>query len=155
MSARYLWTPGSRVPVPAQVAGEELDRIREVSGGVLKQEDVVAAAEPVGSPLHPAFEWRDTEAARLYRLTQANYLIRSIKVAYEVNDEPRAFHAFVSVSTGDETRPSYVAFSDAMSDPALRRQTLESAMAALTAWRNRYRELEELSALFEAIDPFL
>lgn len=65
--------------VPADVAAAELARIREENKR-LTASAVVAAAEPDDAPLHAAFEWDDTVAAREHRLSQARMLIRAVRI---------------------------------------------------------------------------
>lgn len=146
----YKWTSRSVVPVNAQVAGEELERIRVKNNGRLEPEDVVSIARDEKNPLHPAFEWDDATAAEAYRVDQARYVIRSIEVVVEPERSKKPVRAFVSVIR-DEDR-SYTSVSHAMSDPILRQQVLAAAMKEMEAWRTRYAELVELVDVFAIID---
>jgi len=76
----YTFRKGSRIRgVTAQQAGEALaDLHNEV--GSLTPAVVVTAATPPSSPLHGAFEWRDSIAAHQHRLNQAMNLMRSVEV---------------------------------------------------------------------------
>ncbi len=57
---------------------EELRRLAaEAPGGLLKAEDVVEAAKDASSPLHPLFEWDDSEAAKQFRIQQARQVVRA------------------------------------------------------------------------------
>ena len=99
---KYEWRKTCRVPrsINSQDAGEELERIREITGK-LKPEDVVANAKSEQSPIHHAFEWDDSEAGEKYRVFQARNLIRAVRVVKEsrCDDAP----AFVSVVKVKET----------------------------------------------------
>lgn len=152
MAMVYKWKDGARVKIDPQVAGEELDRIRVHNNGRLDQDAIVEAARPRGSPLHNAFEWRDSVAAKQYRLQQAGYLIRSLEVVIDqpLTERPTPVRAFVNV-TRDEDR-SYTSTIHAMSDAALRAQVVSEALTELEAWRKRYAELTELAAIFASID---
>ena len=63
-----------------KVIEERLALLMNQNSGRLTKEIVLEDAEDPASPLHSLFEWDDTEAARKYRLSQANEIIRSIKV---------------------------------------------------------------------------
>src|SRR5690554_4361555 len=102
MQTVYKWRAHAGVSIPAQVAGEELERIRVANNGRLAQEDVVTAAKAKSSPLHPAFEWNDKQAAHQYRLSQAGYIIRKLDVVQVEGDTAaNPIRAFVNV-TRDE-----------------------------------------------------
>lgn len=146
----YRWSRTPAGNVDAQVAGAELERIRVLHNGRLESEMVVEAARDAASPLHPAFEWNDAIAAGAYRIEQAKYLIRSIEVVLDEDQDQRPMRAFVSV-VRDEDR-SYTSVGHAMADPDLRRQVLIGALRELEAWRERYAELVELAKVFAAIE---
>src|SRR3990167_4529437 len=93
----YKWKPNVVVAVPAQIVGEELERIRVKHNDRLTQEDVVKEAAKKTSPLHPAFEWDDKRAGHQWRLDQAGYLIRSITVTVEADETKPPVRAFVNV----------------------------------------------------------
>lgn len=83
---------------PGAVA-ETLDGLRDRNHGALAPDDVVEAARPDDSPLHNAFTWDDTEAAKAHRLWQARQLIRAVVVVYpDADPQP----AYVHVRSGPE-----------------------------------------------------
>jgi hypothetical protein len=153
-SAQYAWTmTDSLIPVPAQVAGERLEKIRQDNGGKLEPEMVVDDSRPQEAPLHKAFEWDDAKAGELYRVDQAKQIIRHV-VIQNVTEEGTAptkpVRAFVSVQRDGER--SYTSMAHAMSDADLRKQVLERAMSELQNWRSRYKDLQELAQVYAAID---
>ncbi|MBO9380014.1 hypothetical protein GG804_24920 [Sphingomonas histidinilytica] len=151
MNMVYQWKDATHAIVDAQIAGEELERIRVRQNGRLDAKDVVDASRPADAPLHEAFEWDDETAAEAYRLDQARYLIRHIDVVVEKTAaDPVAVRAFVSVKR-DEDR-SYTSVQHAMSDVDLRAQVVAAALAELDAWRKRHAELVELARIFACID---
>ncbi len=152
MSAVYRWKPGAHVSIDAQAAGEELERIRVHNNGRLDQGAVVREAEKKRSPLHKHFEWDDQKAAHEHRLEQARYLIRSLEIEIKQRPEREAkpIRAFVNVVREEDQ--SYTSVSDAMSDPDLRSQVVETAWKELEAWRQRHAELIEFARVFTAID---
>lgn len=149
---KYFWKPKVVIPVPAQVAGEELERIRTVHNGRLTQADVVNEARDKANPLHKAFEWSDKKAAHEYRLTQAAYVIRSITVVEELGGDKQTapVRAFVNVQR-DEDR-SYTSVAHAMSDTELRAQVVARAWKELEDWKARHAELVEFARLFSVIE---
>ena len=77
---------------------EALKEIAKRDGGLLRPQAVVDAARPEDSPLHGAFCWDDTEAARLYRLDQAQRLIRRFTIEIESYGEQVDVPVFINVS---------------------------------------------------------
>lgn len=128
----------------------ELELIRNRAGGVLKPNDVVEFAANPNTALHGQFEWDDTEAAREYRLYQARNLIRvMVTVLPNTAKETRAY---VSLVSDRSTDGGYRTMADVLSDDARRAELLEMALADMRRWRDKYGELKELAAIFEAID---
>lgn len=113
MKKKYQFKKGCRVRgVKPDVAAKELARIRKKHKR-LTPSSVVKEAEPEDAPLHPAFEWDDSEAANQYRLQQARSLIRVI--AFTDEDEPDKEPTTVYVHVpGDEPRyePMEVVIAD-------------------------------------------
>ena len=151
MGAVYKWKAHANFGIPAQVAGEELERIRTERKGRLIPAVVVDEARPEEAPLHPAFEWDDAVAAEQYREGQARNLIRHVTVTVQGSGtEPRTVRAFVNVVEGESQ--SYTSTVHAMSDRRLREQVVARALAEAEQWRARYQELAELADVFEAIE---
>lgn len=118
--------------------------------------NVVEAARPDDSPLHPGFEWNDEAAALAYRLDQARYILRSIVVLSDDNGEQTSIRAFVTV-TGDESpqdKPQtvYMGIATALADPVKRDEIIVRARRELRAWRERYERINEFADVFAAIE---
>lgn len=147
----YKWkSSGAPGGIDAQVAGEEMERIRVRNNGRLDSADVVEASRPKSAPLHSAFEWDDAKAAEAYRVDQAAHMIRHIDVVFESENGDKApVRAFVSVKR-DEDR-SYTSLQHALSDEELRAQVIKQAWRDLEAWHSRYAELTEFAKIFTAI----
>jgi len=129
----------------------ELERL-EREHGCLVPKTIVEAARKPNSPLHTFFEWNDSVAAQKYRLLQATMLVRHVKVTIEAPDmEPREVRAYVTPYHGQ----GYVRIERALSDEDMRRQLLAQAREDLEAFKRRYEALQELDALFAAIDTAL
>lgn len=155
----HKWSEGFRAKVSADVAARRLTAI-EARDTVITPQAVVADARPVRSPLHKCFEWDDTTAGPLWREEQARAMIRSIRVVKYENDgdgdgaegnppsEPTRCYVNVNVP---EIGRCYVTTTVAASDAQLREQMVNAALQGLRAWSARYRELQELQPIVEAI----
>ena len=147
----YQWKPhGAPAGIDAQVAGEEMERIRVHNNGRLEAKSLVDASRPKTAPLHPAFEWDDKRAAESWRQEQASHLIRHIQVKVEEKPDAEPVRAFVSVMRDDDR--SYTSVQHALSDADLRQQVIAQAWAELEAWRRRYAELVDFAKIFAIIE---
>lgn len=155
MKAKYSFILGSRMgKKSATNAGRELERLTKVNGG-LTADNVVDTARSTASPLHEFFEWNNTVAAQQYRLEQARHLMRSVVVIY---DGPtgdlgpvRAFIAFQSQpGILCEEHGRYVAMHRILTEPELRDQLVNEAMAEHIRWEKRYQHLKELAMIIAA-----
>ena len=145
---------------------EILEELCRKNGGQLTPALVLSEARKKKSPLHSHFTWDDGEAAEAWRLNQAAYIIRRVKVRIEVQPEKQVtVRAFLNVTPpateseknddeteDDVTAPSgyYVPVRVAMTE--FREQVLASATAELRNVRRKYAHLEELAAVWEAVD---
>lgn len=154
LGAEYTFAGQGGFRVPAQVAGE---RLAQLSAGreVVSPKEVVDDARPEDADLHPVFEWDDAEAGEKYRITQAQQLIRSIRVVApaEEGKPPEHKRVYVNVTVGIER--GYAPLVRVMSDGELRDQVLVACRAEMKAWRTRYAELHEFAALFTEVDRVL
>lgn len=126
----------------------ELKRIAEENDGVLMPEAVVDEARPVSSPLHSRFEWDNGKAGHAYRLWQARQLIRVVVEVIAGTDEPS--EVFVSLSH-DRKEGGYRVMTEVLSSEQLRSQMLRDALNELELFRDKYKRLTELVAVFKAI----
>lgn len=140
----YQWKIPGIIPVDAQTAGEELDRIYRRDGVISPDAIVNDNAEP-SAPLHGCFEWDDGKAAHKYRVSQAQSIIQAIVSVPEETQDNQPVRAFVSVS--NEYHPTRIV----MRDINMRSTLLESALAELRAFKRKYESLVELSSVFDAI----
>lgn len=150
----YVWRAGTAMlaSIDAQLAGERLEQVRVASNGHLTPAAVVDDARSLESPLHKAFQWDDEKAAIAHRLDQARYLISriAVKVTPESGGDERTVRAFVNVS--DNSGRGYTSIAHAMGDDEMRKQVLQKAWQELQGWQQRYREYEELQAVFAVIN---
>lgn len=94
LNMKYNWKlSGFAKGVDPVAAVEELERIESVLGG-LTAENIVIAAMPEDSLFHNLFEWDDSQAANLYRLSQARTIINNIEVVVISDSQPRTVNAY-------------------------------------------------------------
>ena len=150
----YQWKV-DKYPVPAQVAGEEIERIRANSGKeYIEAEDLLEASREDTAPLHSCFEWDDDRAAEKYRLWQARQIISNITVVTEtVNTVPQPVRAFVSIADYKD-KGKFIQIQKALENNEYRAQILKNALAELQTFKHKYSVYSELSKIFEAIDDF-
>jgi len=144
----YVWTKGSRIDVDAQAVGDRLAELQRDNGQRVTARMVVDAARPEDSPLHPCFEWDNVRAGELYRESQARYVLRSIKVVQERNEDgpTRTVHAFINLEeqVGDDVQRAYVPIARVMSDAELFTKACEQAARELHAFSERYAQFDQL-----------
>lgn len=139
----YQWKVPGIMPVDAQTAGNELQRIYE-RDGVIEPETVVEESKSPSAPLHSCFEWDDEKAAYKYRITQAQGIIRAIVAVDETEKSPET-RAFVSVER------EYHPVSVVIRNPEKRDILLQNALNELHCFEKKYNSLRELSGVFSAI----
>ncbi len=116
----------------------------------LEAQDVVDVARHPGSVLHGFFTWDDTEAAEKWRLNEARALITSFKIQIE-NREIKV-KQFTSLEMDRVKGGGYRFMEDVLATDALRQHLLESAVRELESVQRRYTQLEELAAVWGAIE---
>lgn len=135
----------------AKLVGEHIEMLRKKCHGELTPEDVLADAKHDNSPLHSFFEWDDSAAAQQHRLQQARGLIRSVVAVYVSDDKPAVRQkAYIHIPEGKTSH--YREASHAMSQRSTREAVLKQALAELHAWKRRYKDLKEFSALIDIIE---
>ncbi len=145
----YAWRPGSRFSIKAQVAGEEISRIRAENGKLFKPSHIVAAAQPYDAPLHDVFEWDNEIAAAAHREEQARLIIRNVHVVNEQSPERPPMRAFVSVEDEKGDR-QFTTLAYAMSQATLREQLLRAAERDMQTFEQRYNHLLDLAGVVAA-----
>lgn len=134
---------------------EALKEIAKRDGGLLRPQAVVDAARPEDSPLHGAFCWDDTEAARLYRLDQAQRLIRRFTIEIESDGEQVDVPVFINVSsdrTGAKDENPYRLTEDVVKCEDLLAVAEKDALEQLRGIRNRYQNIKRLGDVWASID---
>ena len=130
---------------------EELEAIAEGNRGILRGIDVIRfAQENQDSTLNSRFQWDDSKAAHQYRLQQARQLIR-LHVTVVSDDSPEV-KVWVSLS-GDRVQEDggYRRVESVMSNDLQRAALVKEALRDANVWRTKWRDLDELRAIFAAI----
>lgn len=131
---------------------KELQRIARLNGGLLQPEAVVDAARNKTSPLHSRFEWNDGKAADAYRLWQARQLIRVSVTMIGGDEDQEPERAWVSLKSDRyEERGGYRSLVSVLSDEEMRAQLLHQAQEDMEGFREKYKRLQELSEVIEAM----
>lgn len=126
-----------------------LRRLAASNDGILNPEDVIEAARSVRSPIHNCFEWDDNEAAHEFRLWQARHLIGTVVKIISVNGKREPVRVFVSLKP--DRGAGYRELSNVIAMRETREQLLDDALAELQVFKQKYRQLSELSEVFKAI----
>jgi hypothetical protein len=125
---------------------KELNKISDAHEGILQPRDIINAARPKSSPLHPYFEWDNTKAAHAYRLWQARNLI---SIAVEVIPGSKTkVRVYVSLKKDQKTSGGYRPIVKVLSNKQLRRELIQDALLDLAIFEKKYRRLNELAGIF-------
>lgn len=143
----YEWK--YRMKVPAQKAGQEIERIEKKYGAVTP-ETVLEESRKESAVLHPLFEWDDEKAAEKYRLHQAGVIICNLRVATEGKEEAPAVRAFVNVS--EEKKGTFMSVMKALEMKQTREVVLRRALMELREFEQKYKDLQELADVIAAIE---
>ena len=145
----YKWAEGSRINLPVEVVGREINRVQKRHGGTVSRAQLVEQCRPPGNPLHGQFTWDDRLAGIERRLDQAGYLLRSVVMVRAEQPDAQPVRAFVSVSIlvdPDEKQSMvYTSFERAMSDPDLKEQVLSQALSDWHSFKRKYGAIEVLA----------
>jgi len=149
----YQWKDGSRFAVPAQRAGEEIERI-SAGGNPVTASMVVDESRPLDAVLHPCFTWDDAKAAEMHRENEARQIIRHCyRVETTEQGEEKPVLGFVSVTVQEDR--GYLATDVVCRSEDLRGQAVRDALAGLKGWQRRYAHLKELDPLMTAMEKAL
>lgn len=144
----YKWG-GSSFPVPAQVVGEELERMK-VNGSVTAR-DVLEAARDPANVLHGCWDWDVEKAAEEHWIGKARQLIRSI-VEVKTSAAGKRTKQFAFVHVTDADGPRYVDVDHVASDDEIRDAAIEEALTQVEGLKRRYEFITELRPIFQAAD---
>lgn len=154
------WKNRTQFSVPASVAKDELDRIKEEHGGELTPAAVVEAATDEMNPLHNEFDWNDASAAYKHRCTTARKIIGSIEIVKANTVPARVYEATVVTYYDPDKkdickRRAFLTPEEIMEDPEKRAALLLQAISDSMAFRRKYNRLSELAQVIESMEKFI
>jgi hypothetical protein len=115
--------------------------------GRLNAQTLVDVNRPEDAPLHSCFEWNDVLAAEEWREHQARNIINSITVVTMPGQEP--VRAYFNIHT---KLPNYESVQAIVQQEDKYQLLLEMAKKELSAFTRKYKQLSELSKVFDAIN---
>lgn len=151
MSYVYEYRVEGLQKAPAQLAGEECERLAATKEG-LTPERLVEASRPTSAPLHEEFEWNDKTAADKYRKQQARCIIDNLYITVTGGEQIKT-RAFVSLK--ETPVGAYTPMNAVLNSEQLTASLLETAKRELESFRAKYKRLAKLSGVMEAIDAVL
>ena len=118
----------------------------------LSPQKVVDFAKNENTHLHSKFEWDDKKAGHAYRVWQARQIIALEFAVIKRNDiEMGPVRLFVSLKDDRKRDGGYRLITNVIDDEVLRKRMVEEALNEFIRVRDRYRTLNELNDVFEAI----
>ena len=137
-----------------QKVGTELELIAKKNGDELKSEDIVRAAQSARSAMHSYFEWDDSKAAYQHRITQAEYLRRTIVCLITPDGngaKPIEVRAFQKVQIDEDSEPAYVSAQIYRNSPDMVDQIIEGIMRRAAILMTEAKQYKKLLPLAEAL----
>jgi hypothetical protein len=125
----------------------ELAKIYDDEGGLMPESVVLWAQKNPTSALYTRFEWDDSKAAHAHRLWQARQLIVEVSVIY-ADGKRRQVYVSPMESRGEE---GYLKLVEVLDDAERRALFLAQALAELERLSEKYRDLQELAGVREAV----
>lgn len=146
---------GINKPVDAQIVNGIIQKIADKNGRECTPQELLEAARSKRSPINKCFEWDNFEGAERYRLQQASYLLRKVKVILVTEEgEERKVSAWSSVrSKRQPNKRAYVRTIEAMeTDTEWHEEILMNALRQLVSWRKKWAHLNEISQAIRMVD---
>ena len=145
----YKWGAIS-YKVPAQVAGEEVERIARIKP--LTPEVIVEESKEQQSPLHPIFEWDNERAGHEWRKQQARVMLGNlVTVQIEEVELKEPTRAFINVAKQES---SYTAVDVVLKDEDLFNQVRRQALGELEAYQRKYQEFLDLKRHYVWLEKY-
>ena len=141
----YKFRPGHRLPprLDPNKIGVTLERLSAKHDG-LTPAKIVAAAKVKSSPLHRAFTWDDSEAARKLREHEARQLIRSVVI---INPDRAEHPQFTHVTrvVGEGAENVYLPTVTVVADRDLFTDALGKAVARISEAQKQVTDLQQVA----------
>lgn len=129
----------------AEIAYKEISRLPEIT-----PESVLELARDKKSEIHNDFEWNNDVAAEKYRLIQARKMIQMFVIQQEEPEQPKV-RALQITTEKSVYQPTKLFLKQDDEYNAL----LKRALAELESFKQKYKTLSELEAVFEEIEKVL
>lgn len=128
----------------------EIEQWAAQAGGIITPEQLVEKAKDPDTHCHTWFTWNDGEAAAKYRLVEARGLLRVLVTVLPERQE--SVRAFVSL-TEDRKLPhgGYRPVGAVLATPEQRKELVRTAYIEFRALQRRWKDLNELAGVFEAL----
>lgn len=130
---------------------DELEGVRRTYGGIIYPHRLVEFAEDPNTAWHQKFEWDNEKAGHQHRLWQARHFIKAMVDVVDTQDGGLEYKVYVNLEA-DGKHGGYRSVREVFADDELREQLLDQAKRDMTRWRDKYKNLQELSAVFAAVD---
>ena len=138
------WKVKGLFKADAQKVSEEIAEI----GEVVEPAEIVEKAKDESTELHKCFEWNNDIAAEKYRLHQARNLLGNL--VFEYKDEP-AKQEPIRLMYKTAENEGYKSINLIMQKPDEYKALLDRAYSELRAFKNKFKMLQELKAIFDLI----
>lgn len=138
------WKVQGLFKADAQKVSEEISEI----GETVEPSELVAKARNENTELHKCFEWRDDVAAEKFRLHQARMLLCNL--VFEVKDDAKKSEPIRLMYKTTEN-DGYKSINLIMQKPDEYNALLDRAYSELRAFKNKFKMLKELKAIFDLI----
>jgi len=137
----------------AETAGTYIERIKRKRKGLTPQL-LVIEAKSKKSPLHNCFEWNDTKAAELYRITQAQGILRMLVVEVKTDSQDPVQHrAFISpVETNQQDNTTYWTIAEVCNDEELSENYQKQLYQELKAVKEKIKSFPIFKDVVQAIE---
>jgi len=149
MSKVYQWNIKSLSKgVDPDEALNEIQRAESIMGKITA-ETVLAVAYDESSPIHPLFEWDDSKAGHMYRLSQARSIINNIEVKVISDDETRVIPVFEIVSSNAGQSYKHIEVMTLNE----RKQVIQSTISMINILKNKikcYKDFENVITHLDA-----
>lgn len=127
-------------------------------GDEVTPEQIVEKAKDGDTELHKCFTWDNKKAAHLYRISQAQSIIRNISVTidYRDDDEEEKQVKVRAIVCTNEHKNTYETIRRCIENPDSFARLKATFMKDLVAFKERYERYSrikaEFSELFDAVD---
>lgn len=148
MTKVYQWNIKSLSRgVDPDKALNEIQRAESLLGKITA-ETVLQVASDEASPIHPLFEWDDSKAGHLYRLSQARSIINNIDVKVIYDNEPRVIPVFEMVSGNAGQCYKHI---DVMTVDE-RKQVIQQTISMINILKNKIRVYKDLDKVVDHLN---